>query len=338
MLPGISGNYHERTRIVGIRNIFSCIGCVLPYFVSMYILGSEYSPVGSRGRFMVMGLSFGIFFALSILITFAFVKEEPVRRLPGAETALSAGEAGLRRRRNLYGEYASLFRSRSYRVYLVMMLSVNCMSGMIIGSYFYYTAYVGAHYRMYGLLFFFHGLTEIAGLPLVYLISRKFGKQLSFRFTMPVMLLGLAGTMCISPATARPWMLYLCALLVGFGVSGIGMVTSNLYSDLTDADELICGKRGHKRGRCRPLQKGYRFAAGKAVGRGVTVPPYPPPERGDGRRGCRITPAGAFPSPRASLSPSAPERRSGTGDRPPGDTPDWRPLSPADEAAWRPGH
>jgi oligogalacturonide transporter len=117
------------------------------------------------------------------------------------------------------------------------------MSGMIIGSYFYYTAYIGAHYRMYGLLFFFHGLTEIAGLPLVYLISRKFGKQLSFRFTMPVMLLGLAGTMCISPATARPWMPYLCALLIGFGVSRIGMVTSNLYSDLTDVDELISGER-----------------------------------------------------------------------------------------------
>jgi Na+/melibiose symporter-like transporter len=117
------------------------------------------------------------------------------------------------------------------------------MSGMIIGSYFYYVAYIGAHYRMYGLLFFFHGLTEIAGLPLVYLISRKFGKQLPFRFTIPVMLLGLAGTMFISPSTARPWMLYLCALFIGFGVSGINMVTSNLYSDLTDVDELIFGKR-----------------------------------------------------------------------------------------------
>lgn len=237
MLPTLSGDYDERTRIVGIRNIFSCIGCVLPYFVSIHILGSEYSPVSSRGRFMVMGLAFGLFFALSILITFIFVKEEPSRKLPGTEEAVPGSS------RSLHREYASLFQNRSYRIYLLMLLSVNCMSGMIIGSYFYYTAYVGAHFRMYGQLFFFHGLTEIAGLPLVYLISRKFGKQLPFRFTMPVMVLGLAGTMFISPAAARPWMLYVCALLIGFGVSGIGMVSSNLYSDLTDVDELIFGKR-----------------------------------------------------------------------------------------------
>jgi oligogalacturonide transporter len=96
---------------------------------------------------------------------------------------------------------------------------------------------------MYGQLFFFHGLTEIAGLPLVYIISRKLGKQLSFRITMPVMIAGLGGTFLLSPANAQPWMLYILALLIGFGVSGIGMVTSNLYSDLTDVDELIYGER-----------------------------------------------------------------------------------------------
>jgi oligogalacturonide transporter len=96
---------------------------------------------------------------------------------------------------------------------------------------------------MYGTLFFFHGLTEIAGLPLVYLIARRFGKQLSFRVTMPVIIAGLGGTLFLSPSNTQPWMLYVLALFIGFGVSGIGMVTSNLYSDLTDVDELMYGER-----------------------------------------------------------------------------------------------
>jgi oligogalacturonide transporter len=235
MLPSLSRDYHRRTQIVGIRNVFSCIGCVLPYFVSVIILGNEYSPAASKTPFMLMGFIFSLFFAGSIIITFLFVKEESAAELPAEKGKISLGE--------LYRNYAGLFRCRSYTVYLVMMLCVNCMSGMVIGAYFYYVAYIGAHFQMYGRLFFFHGLTEIAGLPLVYLIARKFGKQLSFRVTMPVIFAGLGGTLLLSPSTAQPWMLYLLALLIGFGVSGIGMVTSNLYSDLTDVDELIYGER-----------------------------------------------------------------------------------------------
>jgi oligogalacturonide transporter len=235
MLPSLSGDYHQRTRIVGIRNIFSCIGCVLPYFISVIILGNEYSPAASKIPFMLMGFIFSLFFAGSILITFVFVKEDPAEALPTEKGKIRLGD--------IYRNYASLFRCRSYTIYLVMMLCVNCMSGMVIGAYFYYVAYIGAHFQMYGRLFFFHGLTEIAGLPLVYLIARKFGKQLSFRVTMPVILAGLGGTLLLSPSTTQPWMLYLLALLIGFGVSGIGMVSSNLYSDLTDVDELIYGER-----------------------------------------------------------------------------------------------
>lgn len=235
MLPTLSKDYHERTTYVGIRNIFSCIGCVLPYFLSTFIVGNSYSPAESKGSFATMGLVFALFFAGSIVVTFLFVKEKSTAHEDAPKEKINL--------KSMYREYGSLFRSKSYRVYLIMTLCASCMSGMIIGSYFYYVAYIGAHYQMYSQLFFFHGLTEIAGLPLVFIIARKLGKQLPFRVTMPVMIFGLSCTFFLSPATSQPWMLYVLALLIGFGVSGIGMVNTNLYSDLTDVDELMTGQR-----------------------------------------------------------------------------------------------
>ena len=77
----------------------------------------------------------------------------------------------------------------------------------------------------------------------------KYGKQKCGNIVTPLMIAGLAIGLIMQTDHGGKWswlfaaLMLLSMILYPFGMSGLGFVSTNIFPDLTDVDELITGRR-----------------------------------------------------------------------------------------------
>ena len=94
------------------------------------------------------------------------------------------------------------------------------------------------------------GVAEASAFPLNYALTMKYGKKRCGSLVTPLMVAGLALGLVMQhsePGSGMRvlWMLVMMAsmILYPFGMSGLGFVSTNIFPDLTDVDEVITGRR-----------------------------------------------------------------------------------------------
>jgi oligogalacturonide transporter len=226
----ISPDYQVRAQYNSVRlgfSIFSSILCVaLPGIIVKDIFGDQ-PHIG----YQVMSISFGLLFALSVLISGLFtreeIKSEPVRTKIDLK------------------EIIKPLSLKPFRQYLGMFLLLQMTMAIMSGLFFFYIdfhivksmtlvgeeSYVGMVAA--GLMF----SMQIVALPVYIKIIEKKSKAFAYRIGSFIWI-ACGVLLFFIPADSNVIYIFTLAVIMGLGISGPGLVPHTMYGDVVDVGEV----------------------------------------------------------------------------------------------------
>ena len=239
MLPELAPEYNLRTQYNSVGYLFNSAGMVPAFGIVVAILaifGSNDNLTSeSKAPFLVIGIVLSIFFGIAVFLTYYKTREPSSLNNKNEKLDI----------RYIIHEYVLVFKNKSFRQYFFMSLAYQFATGFYANSKVYYIKYLANQYSGYALFNAVAGVAEAAAFPLNYALTMKHGKKKCGNIVTPLMVAGLAIGLIMQSGGSFFWsaLMMLSMLLYPFGMSGLGFVSTNIFPDLTDVDELITGRR-----------------------------------------------------------------------------------------------
>ena len=245
MLPELAPAYDLRTQYNSMGYLFNSAGMVPSFLFTVAILaifGSNNDlSAQSKTPFLVVGLTLSVFYAFAVYLTYRKTWEPSSL---GAQLEPFDYKYVLR-------EYALVFKNKAFRQYFFMSLAYMFSTGFYANTKVYYIKYLANQYGTYGVFNAVAGVAEASAFPLNYALTMKYGKKKCGALVTPLMVAGLAVGLFMQHSGAGDgvmrylWLglMMLSMILYPFGMSGLGFVSTNIFPDLTDVDEVITGRR-----------------------------------------------------------------------------------------------
>lgn len=239
MLPELAPEYNLRTQYNSVGYLFNSAGMVPAFGIVVVILGifgsSNSITSASKTPFLVIGIVLSLFFAVAVFLTYAKTREPS--SLGNVNEKLDV--------KYIIREYILVFKNRSFRQYFFMSLAYQFATGFYANSKVYYIKYLANQYSKYDIFNAVAGVAEAGAFPLNYALTMKHGKKKCGNIVTPLMVAGLAIGLIMQSGGSFIWtaLMMLSMILYPFGMSGLGFVSTNIFPDLTDVDELITGRR-----------------------------------------------------------------------------------------------
>ena len=239
MLPELAPEYNLRTQYNSVGYLFNSAGMVPAFGIAVLVLSlfgsGDNITSASKAPFLVIGIVLSLFFGFAVFMTYAKTREPS--SLNNKHEKLDI--------RYIIKEYVLVFRNRSFRQYFFMSLAYQFATGFYANSKVYYIKYLANQYSGYALFNAVAGVAEAAAFPLNYALTMKHGKKKCGNIVTPLMVAGLAIGLVMQSGGSFFWsaLMMLSMILYPFGMSGLGFVSTNIFPDLTDVDEMITGRR-----------------------------------------------------------------------------------------------
>ena len=241
MLPELAPEYDLRTQYNSMGYLFNSAGMVPSFGIIVLILGlfgsGDNLTSESKMPFLITGLVLSLFYSVAVFLTYKTTREPS-----SLDNKLEPFDI-----KYFFNEYYLVFKNRSFRQYFFMSLAYQFSTGFYASSKVYYIKYLANQYSKYALFNAIAGVAEASAFPFNYALTMKFGKKRCGDIVTPLMVAGLAiGLFMQGGSKASPiWvvLMLLSMILYPFGMSGLGFVSTNVFPDLTDVDELITGRR-----------------------------------------------------------------------------------------------
>ncbi len=239
MLPELAPEYNLRTQYNSVGYLFNSAGMVPAFGIVVVILAAFGSndniTSASKAPFLVIGIVLSVFFGIAVFLTYSKTREPS--SLDNKVEKLDI--------KYVIREYVLVFKNRSFRQYFFMSLAYQFATGFYANSKVYYIKYLANQYSKYALFNAVAGVAEAGAFPLNYTLTMKHGKKKCGNIVTPLMVAGLAIGLVMQSGGSFFWsaLMMLSMLLYPFGMSGLGFVSTNIFPDLTDVDELITGRR-----------------------------------------------------------------------------------------------
>ena len=242
MLPELAPEYNLRTQYNSVGYLFNSAGMVPAYLLAVAVLmifgSNDNITSASKAPFLVIGIVLSVFFSTAVFLTYKNTRERS--SLGDSVEPLDV--------KYVLKEYALVFKNRSFRQYFIMSLAYQFSTGFYANSRVYYIKYLANQYSSYALFTAVAGVAEAGAFPLNYALTMKYGKKKCGNIVTPLMVAGLAIGLIMQSGNGKfsvLWFLLmmLSMILYPFGMSGLGFVSTNIFPDLTDVDELITGRR-----------------------------------------------------------------------------------------------
>lgn len=222
----LAPSYGERTALNAVRMVFSVASSLVCAVVPGLIVKAFPDP---RVGYPVMGLAFGLLFALPYIFVFLWTRERP-------EFAEEAPAFDLRRL------VVEPWKLRTFRRILVMYLFGQMTFDLLMAVIpFYMKYYIGDSGLQEPLLGIILG-AQLLGVPLFSALAKKRSKRASYLVSSVVRIVGSALLFLLLPGEAPP-LLFVLAALNGIGGAGSIVMIYAMLADLPDADELFSGER-----------------------------------------------------------------------------------------------
>ncbi len=235
MLPTIAPKYFERTQYKIVEYIFNMFG-MFPSFIFMsLILGGtnlDNPSPNDRGKYLLCGIVFVIFFCWSPIVTFFSTKEKSSADMVNPPLDL----------KYIFKEYIQVFKNRAFRQYFFIGIFYSFSKNFYNDADQVFLRSVVDKYSHFAVLQTIAGVAEISGGPFNYFLSRYMDKRFCGLALTPFMIAGLLIN-GFSTAATPVFFIYLASIFYNFGFSGPGFVINNIQPDITDVDELITGRR-----------------------------------------------------------------------------------------------
>ena len=235
MLPTIAPKYFERTQYKIVEYIFNMFG-MFPSFIFMsLVLGGtnlENPSPDDRGKYLMCGIVFVIYFCWSPIVTFFSTKEKSSKDLENPPIDY----------KYFINEYIQVFKNKAFVQYFFINLFYGFSKSFYSYADQFYIRSIADKYSHFAVLNTVAGAAEIAGGPVNYFLVRYIDKRTCGILLAPLMITGLLINGFATPATPV-FLIYIATILYNFGFSGPGFVINNIQPDVTDVDELITGRR-----------------------------------------------------------------------------------------------
>ncbi|MBO5065596.1 MAG: MFS transporter [Clostridia bacterium] len=242
MLPELAPEYNLRTQYNSVGYLFNSAGMVPSFIIVVVILeifgSGDNLTSASKTPFLVFGIALSVFFGLSVFLTYSKTREPS-----SLNNKVEPFDI-----KYFFREYVLVFKNKSFRQYFFMSLAYQFSTGFYNNSKVYYIKYLANQYSKYAIFNAVAGVAEAGAFPLNYALTMKYGKKKCGNIVTPLMVAGLAIGLIMQSGNsggAFIWsaLMMLSMILYPFGMSGLGFVSTNIFPDLTDVDELITGRR-----------------------------------------------------------------------------------------------
>jgi oligogalacturonide transporter len=247
LLPRIVDSYEERTNFSSMRMIFSGIACV----VSTYLYGIIITPANGTiisgldvNDFRNLGLILGAGFSLPLLITFLGTKE----KYAGNKTEKLTFKA-------VFKQYKQVMSSKIFRKYFYLgMCGVFIANSVIVPVVLLVmllfngdpTIVIVLPFALSFWVITIKGTAEMLFFPINVVLMKKKNKHFPLLIDIPLIMVSIIIVAFLSPSMSYPLLITLVLIamvFLGAGTSCLGFVPMTLLPDLSDVDELMCGKR-----------------------------------------------------------------------------------------------
>ncbi|MFT5012714.1 MAG: GPH family glycoside/pentoside/hexuronide:cation symporter [Dinoroseobacter sp.] len=230
--PELTSNYHERSRLYGLRHAAFTIGSILAVG-SMALLFNAEQESGQAVRELAFELSVIAALVTAGLILFAVVRLRERRDFQG------------RVNESPFGAFKDVWRNKHARLVLVVSFIENTGSAVIGLLTLYVAQYVVGRPELAAPIILTYMIPSTLSVPMWVPLSRKFGKIKLWIFSM--LLTGLSfGAMFMLPFIDmgdRTTLIFVAAFFAGLAAGCGGTIAPSVQSDIIDYDEYLTGER-----------------------------------------------------------------------------------------------
>ena len=196
LLPDMVSDYKARTGFSTIRMLVSNIAALISVTIPGVLLGEK-----AVGSYLLMGLVFGLFFGLPLVVTYLTTWELP-----------DASQNACGSFWEMLGQLKESFRNRAYRQYLGIFVCGQMATDMCTTLMAFWLADV---VQKSGLLSLMTGLTMVVAvllLPLNNHIAKTKGKQVPAIIEQPFRMFGMALAFFAGKEAGVPFLVLVCIL------------------------------------------------------------------------------------------------------------------------------
>ena len=229
----LSEDYHERTRLFGVRHIGFTLGSILSLVSMSFLISEENSPTGDV-RELAGNLAFIAVAAMSLMIFFSVsrLKENP--------------EFQNRVNKNPFKAFRDVWVNPHAKI-LIIVLFIENLGGAVIGVLtLYVTQYIVEAPAWAPLIIFAYMLPSALSVPLWIPLSRRFGKIRLWVFSLALTGISFGGIFIIpflDSVTDRLIVMFIGATLGGMAAGCGGAIGPSVKGDVIDYDEYLTGER-----------------------------------------------------------------------------------------------
>ena len=221
----LSLDYDERTSLSSARIFFSTFASILAALLPLEIV-ALFDDVHTG--YVVMGLFFGVFFALPFIATVLSTRERAAFQQPPEPFD--------------WRIFLAPFRVRTFvftlMMYLLAFVAIDTVSSIVV---YFMKNYLGrgdeASFVSGTLL-----VAQVLSLPFYVWLSRRTDKRTGYILGAALWMVTMLFSFLITPA-APGWAVYVFAVVVGLATGGIVIMIYAIFPDIPDVDELESGRR-----------------------------------------------------------------------------------------------
>ena len=228
----LTEDYTQRARLTSVRLGFSIFASIVCVAVPGLIVGAFEGNTG----YMVMSIIFGSLFFICVCITGFFAKE-------GIPPPSKAEPFNV-------GNMIRPFRVKPFRQYIILLLCCQMTMAIMSALFFFYVDFyfcrdltASGQGNVVGLLgaAIMFGM-QIVALPVYMKLIRKTSKTMVYIVGSVIWIVSALVLFAV-PSGVSPVWLYILAAVMGFGISGPGLIPHAIYGDVVDVGHLQLSAR-----------------------------------------------------------------------------------------------
>jgi GPH family glycoside/pentoside/hexuronide:cation symporter len=229
----LTQNYHERSRLYGLRHASYTIGSIIA-LVSMQLLINAEKEGEQAIRLTAMQLSIFAAVVTGILVTFAVYKLRERSDFQGRVNP------------SPFGAFKDVWKNHHARLVLIVSFIEHIGSAAIGLLTLYVAQYVVGAPGLAPLIILAYMVPSTLSVPMWLPLSRKFGKIRLWMFSMTLTGLSFGGMFMLpflDPMDTKIVAIFILAFFAGLSAGCGGTIAPSIQSDIIDYDEYLTGER-----------------------------------------------------------------------------------------------
>ena len=223
ILSDMVRDYNRRSAFTGMRLGFSAAAAILCATVPALITGAYADP---KQGYLIMGLSFGMVFAISWLVVFLGTWEIETKPSPVIR----------------FKDWLFVLKNRSFRIYVSVFILFQMAIDTVMTLAVYFLTVSLRREELFVPIMGSILVTQLIFIGIFSYLAQKTDKTTPAYISASVWIAASIAIVFLTPAT--PGILVICiCTLIGVGSAGCNLFSWSALPDIADVDELITGHR-----------------------------------------------------------------------------------------------